>query len=89
MRKMPEICRFFGIIIAMYYKEHNPPHFHVRYNEYKATISIKNLAVLEGKVPPKVLGLVIEWASTHQEALLEDWNLALNLAELKKIPPLE
>lgn len=46
---MPEICRFLGIIIAMYYKDHNPPHFHVRYNEYKASISIKDLAVLEGK----------------------------------------
>lgn len=60
---MPEISRFLGIIIAMFYKEHNPPHFHVRYNEYKATISINDLALLEEKLPPKVLGLVIEWAA--------------------------
>lgn len=86
---MPEISRFLGIIIAMYYREHNPPHFHVRYNEYKAAISIKDLAVLEGKLPPKVLGLVIEWASIHQAALHEDWRLAEKLADLKKIPPLE
>ncbi len=86
---MPEICRFLGIIIAMYYKEHNPPHFHVRYNEYKATISIKELAILEGKLPPKVLGLVIEWASKNQNALFDDWHLAEKFAELKKIPPLE
>ena len=86
---MPEICRFLGIIVAMFYKEHNPPHFHVRYNEYKAAISIKDLALLSGKLPPKVLGLVIEWASLHQKALMEDWELAEKLAELKKIPPLE
>ena len=73
---MPEISRFLGIIIAMYYKEHNPPHFHVRYNEYKATISINDLALLEGKLPPKVLGLVIEWASMYQKDLIEDWKLA-------------
>ncbi len=86
---MPEISRFLGIIIAMYYKEHNPPHFHVRYNAYKATISINDLALLDGKLPPKVLGLVIEWASMHQESLIEDWQLAEKFAELKKIPPLE
>ena len=73
----------------MYYREHNPPHFHVRYNEHKAAISIKELALLQGKLPPKVLGLVIEWASIHQKALMEDWELAQSLSELKKIPPLE
>ncbi len=86
---MPEISRFLGIVIAMFYKDHNPPHFHVRYNEYKATISIEDLALLDGKLPPKVLGLVIEWASIHQEELREDWQLAEKFAELKKIPPLE
>ena len=86
---MPEISRFLGMIIAMYYKEHNPPHFHVRYNEFKATISIKNLALLDGKLPPKVLGLAIEWASIHQVSLMEDWELAQEFCELKKIPPLE
>ncbi len=86
---MPEISRFLGMIIAMYYQDHNPPHFHVRYSEYKATISIKDLALLEGKLPPKALGLVIEWASLHQNELMEDWELAKKLAKLKKIPPLE
>jgi uncharacterized protein DUF4160 len=73
----------------MYYREHNPPHFNVRYNEYKANISIKDLALLNGKLPPKVLGLVMEWASINQKALMEDWDLAEKFAELKKIPPLE
>ena len=57
---MAEVCRFLGIIVAMYYKENNPPHFHVRYNEFKAVIAIDTLALIEGKLPPKVLGLVIE-----------------------------
>lgn len=86
---MPEICRFLGIVIAMFYREHNPPHFHVKYNEYKASISIHDLAILEGKLPPKVLGLVIEWASIHQDALKKNWELAQKLAVLNKIPPLE
>ena len=86
---MPVISRFLGIIIAMYYQEHNPPHFHVRYNEYKASVSIKDLALLDGKLPPKVLGLVMEWASQHQEELMQDWTLAEQLQTLKPIKPLE
>lgn len=86
---MPEICRFLGIVIAMFYRDHNPPHFHVRYNQYKAIISIKDLAILDGELPPKVLGLVIEWASIHKQELVEDWRLAEELAELKPIKPLE
>lgn len=86
---MPEISRFFGIIIAMYYNEHNPPHFHVRYNGYKAVISIKDFALLEGKLPSKVLGFVIEWASSHQQELLEDWALSQASKDLKAIAPLE
>ena len=86
---MPEISRFLGFIIAMFYKDHNPPHFHVRYNEYKALISIKDLAILEGSLPPKVLGLVVEWASIYRKELIDDWHLAEKFAKLKKIPPLE
>ena len=62
---MPEISWFFGIIIAMFYDEHNPPHFHGRYGEAHAAIEIGSLRVLEGGVPPRALGLVIEWASQH------------------------
>lgn len=86
---MPEISRFLGIIITMYYQEHNPPHFHVRYNESKASISIQDLTLLDGKLPPRVFGLVIEWASQHQSALMEDWELAQRLQALKPIEPLE
>lgn len=86
---MPEISRFLGIIIAMYYDEHNPPHFHVRYNEHRASISIKDLALISGKLPPKVFGLVMEWASQHQQELMNDWELAEQSKILKSIDPLE
>ncbi len=69
---MPEISRFLGIIIYMYFNEHNPPHFHAEYNEYKAAIAINSLGVIEGKLPAKVLSLVIEWASENQQALLNN-----------------
>ncbi|MDE5109236.1 MAG: DUF4160 domain-containing protein [Trichodesmium sp. St17_bin3_1_1] len=67
---MPEISRFLGIIITMYYNNHPPPHFHVRYNQQKAIIDIQNLSILEGKLTPRVFGLVIEWAAIHQAELL-------------------
>jgi hypothetical protein len=50
---MPTICRFYGILIQMYYDDHNPPHFHAVYGEYKVVISIQDLAILEGDLPPK------------------------------------
>jgi hypothetical protein len=87
--KMPEISRFFGIIIAMYYNDHPPPHFHVRYGQQKAIIEIQSLAVLEGKLSPRVLGLVIEWAASHQAELLQNWELARQQDPLEPIQPLE
>ena len=56
----------------MHFNEHHPPHFHAEYNEFMATISIATLGILEGKLPSKVLSLVIEWAQDHQEELLEN-----------------
>jgi hypothetical protein len=67
---MLEISRFFGIIIAMFWDEHNPPHFHDRYRQLNAAIAIDSLEVLEGNLPPRVLGLVIEWASQHKKELM-------------------
>jgi hypothetical protein len=86
---MPEISRFFGIIIAMYYTEHNPLHFRARYGSAKVEIEIETLSVLAGKFPPRVLGLVMEWASRHQQELMVNWQLARQQAELNKIEPLE
>jgi hypothetical protein len=86
---MPEISRFLGIIIAMYYNEHSPPHFHARYGDAQVEIAIETLSVLAGKLPPRAIGLVMEWASRHQEELMVDWELARQQAELRKIDPLE
>jgi hypothetical protein len=85
---MPEICRFFGIVIAVFYNEHNPPHFHARYGEYKAAIDIETLRILEGTLPPRVLGLVVEWASQHKNELMQDWELAGKDLPPAKIEPL-
>lgn len=71
---MPEICRFLGIVISMYFDEHNPPHFHVRYNEYRAVINIRDLNLLDGHLPARVRGLIEEWAEQHQEELLQMWE---------------
>lgn len=73
----------------MFYNDHEPAHFHVRYNEYSATIAIETLAILQGKLPPKVQGLVVEWATQHQQELVEDWHLARELKKLRPIAPLE
>ena len=86
---MPEISRFFGIIVAMYYNEHNPSHFHARYGKYKIEIEIGSLSVLAGKFPPRALGLIIEWAAQHQKELIADWDLARQNVELNRIDPLE
>jgi len=86
---MPELCRFFGMIITMFYEDHAPPHFHVRYGEHKAIIAIASLALLEGYLPPRALGLVAEWGALHRDELNDDWTLAEQRAPLKKIKPLE
>jgi hypothetical protein len=85
---MPEISRFYGIIIAMYFEDHNPPHFHARYGKDGVVIEIRTLRVLEGQIPPRALGLVVEWASQHQEELLRNWEYASQTKPLGAIPPL-
>jgi phosphomannomutase len=85
---MPEICRFYGIIIAMFFDDHNPPHFHARYGKDNVAIEISSLRVLEGQFPPRALGLVVEWASQHDKELLANWGLAMNGQPIKKIRPL-
>ena len=86
---MPEICRFYGIIIAMFFDDHNPPHFHARYGGDKVAIEIESLRILDGQLPARALGLVIEWASQHQSELLKYWDLAKNSVTPKKISPLK
>ena len=86
---MPQISRFFGIIISMYYDDHNPPHFHASYGEYNAEISINDLAVMQGNLPSRVLGLVIEWASQHKDELLANWTRIEKGVTIENIEPLD
>jgi hypothetical protein len=73
---MPEISRFFGIVIKMFFDDHNPPHFHAEYGDDLALIDIRTLAVFSGRLPPRVTGFVIEWATLHQRELLAEWDRA-------------
>ncbi len=86
---MPEISRFFGIVIRMYFREHGVPHFHAEYGEHEAKISIETLSILEGSLPSRAYGLVVEGASLHREELKEDWLTASRRQPLSKIAPLE
>ncbi|MDP6491338.1 MAG: DUF4160 domain-containing protein [Kiritimatiellia bacterium] len=86
---MPEICRFLGIVIAIYWKEHGVPHFHAKYQGCRASFAIEDFRLLEGKLPPRVTGLVLEWAASHRDELLGDWELAMQKKPLKRIAPLE
>jgi hypothetical protein len=85
---MPEISRFLGIIIRMYRDEHPPPHFHAIYGEFSAQISIRNPAIIQGKLPPRVLGYVTEWATLHEEELAHCWDAARGDQPVGKIAPL-
>jgi hypothetical protein len=85
---MPEICRFYGIVIKMYFSDHNPPHFHAYYAGEEALIRIQTLAIMAGHLPSRALGMVVEWASLHQEELMALWDSAQNLVPLHKVTPL-
>ena len=85
---MPEISRFLGIVIAMYYKDHPPPHFHAKYGDQTGVSSIADLKLIEGHLPRRVISLVLEWAFEHRDELMEDWKLAIAKKPLRKILPL-
>ena len=85
---MPEVSRFLGIVITMFYREHGPPHFHATYGEYDVQVSIRD-GLVNGKFPARPLRLVLEWQALHKEELLENWELARQRRPLKTISPLE
>jgi hypothetical protein len=85
---MPEICRFYGIVVKMYYNEHQPAHFHAEYGGEKMVVNIDTLAVIAGGLSPRATGLVMEWASQRRSELREAWDLAASMQPLRKIAPL-
>ncbi|MEK7327315.1 MAG: DUF4160 domain-containing protein [Chloroflexota bacterium] len=86
---MPEISRFFGIIIRMYFDDHKPPHFHAIYGADEAQISISPIRILNGNLPRRALSLVLEWAALHQTELTENWRRLQHNESAQKVPPLE
>ena len=85
---MPEISRFLGIVIHIFYKDHTPAHFHAQYGEFNITVELET-GTVNGHFPRRALDAVLDWYHIHKEELLEDWRLALERKPLKKIEPLE
>ena len=86
---MPEVSRFYGIIIRMYVDEHNPSHFHAYYGNYTAAFDIKTGNVSYGKLPRKQTALITAWTLIHQKELLKNWNELMSGGESNKIAPLK
>lgn len=85
---MPELSRFYGLIVRMFYADHPPPHFHVQYGNHNATVGIETLTLLDGHLPRRASNLAIEWATIHQSELRTCWQFATNHAVLPGIEPL-
>ena len=85
---MPRISEFFGIIVAMYYNDHAPPHFHAIYAEHQVTLNIETLEILEGSLPRRALSMVLEWAEEHRQELRNNWDLARQNLPLERVAPL-
>lgn len=85
---MPEVSRFYGISVRMHHDDPPPAHFHVRVGERAGAFTIRPLALSKGSLPARVHGLVIEWASSHENALMRNWWLARAGRRMRKIPPL-
>jgi phosphomannomutase len=85
---MPEISRFFGIVIKMFFDDHSPPHFHAYYGDDEVLIDIRAISVFAGQFPPRALGLVVEWATLHQQELLDNWQRAKGQQPTVRIEPL-
>lgn len=82
---MPEIARFYGIVIKLFFGDHSPPHFHAVYGEYIGLFDIDTLEMIEGDLPNRAKKLVVEWAAMHKDALQQMWDNQ----KFRKLPPLE
>ena len=85
---MPEVSYFYGIAIYMYMREYNPPHFHVKYQDYEAIVTIEG-GVVTGSLPRRALNLVYEWLDLHKNELMENWKRMENKEAIVKIDPLK
>ena len=85
---MPEISLFYGIRITMNWDEHNPPHFHVEYAEFNASIDIQRSQIIRGALPNKQLKIVLAWCEIHRDELMQNWELAKSGKPLNRISPL-
>jgi hypothetical protein len=85
---MPTISTFYGILIRMFFNDHSPPHFHVEYGEFKATVEILTLEFKCGFLPKRAQTLVLDWAKLHQQELIDDWNLCMVKQQPRPIEPL-
>jgi len=86
---MPEISRYFGIIIRMYFDDHPPPHFHAIYGQDQIQVSINPITILRGSLPRRAESMVFEWAALHQQELMDNWNRLNNDQSPEKIKPLK
>ncbi len=73
----------------MFFGDHAPPHFHAEYGEHHALVDIHTLTVIEGSLPPRALGMVVEWAALHRDELVDLWRRAANKESLYRVPPLK
>jgi len=85
---VPEISRFLGIVIAMFYKDQEPAHFHAYYGEFEITVGIDD-GMIKGNFPRRALNLVLEWYQMHRDELRQNWELARGRKPLRPIKPLE
>ena len=85
---MPQISYFLGVFIRMFYRDHNPPHFHANYADFEGIIDIEKNELIGGELPPRVLGIVIEWTAIHQVELMQNWERARQQEPLLDIEPL-
>ena len=85
---MPEISRFYGIIVYMFFNDHEPPHFHVKYQNYEATVNIED-GIVKGEIPRRAIKLIFEWVDLHKDELMENWKLLEQRKPFNKIEPLK
>lgn len=84
---MPEVSRFYGIVVFINYNDHTPPHFHARYQEQEVIIEIQT-GIVQGKMSKRALRMLLEWSEKHQDELMRNWELSRERKPLDKIPPL-